>query len=484
MSSRTKNIIILIAGLQIALAIGVLALPTIVDRIPAQYYDRLPKRITDLAGVRPAHIIESTRDEAEIEAEAENLLAELASSTTAVETAPDPTEIPQPTATVEPTAVPEVVVEAASEETAGEPDPTATTPPPTPTIEPTAEPPAELIIPPNSRISGLELEAQEFNNCGPTNLTIVLNYYGDATTQQDAATYLKPNNQDRNVSPWQISDYVNEETGLRSITRSNGTQEMLKAFVAAGYPVVVEKGYDPESANSEGWYGHYLTLFGYSDEAQEYYTMDTFLGPFRQSDVKEGYELEDGMPYSYEYIDYYWEQFNHTFYVVYPPEAEAEIYMILGEELLDDNTMWTAAAQRAQVTLETEPENQFAWFNLGTALTRLGELSGEQTYYENGAVAFDKARSLGLPSRMLWYQHRPYIAYMKTGRYDDMLELADATLIDPGGRNVEETYFYKGHALSFLGDLDGSADAYEQALKLNEFFYPAQFSLDYINSVR
>jgi len=345
-------------------------------------------------------------------------------------------------------------------------------------------PPPELIIPAAARLTGLELEAQEFNNCGPTNLAIVLNYYGDPTTQLEAASYLKPNNQDRNVSPWQISDYVNDETGLRSIARSNGTQEMLKAFVAAGYPVVIEKGYDPEAANAQGWYGHYLTLFGYSDEAEEYYTIDTFLGPFRQSDVKPGYTLEDGMPYSYEYVDYYWEQFNHTFYVVYRPDQEAEVFSIIGEELLDDASMWTSAAARAQATLAEEPENQFAWFNLGTSLTRLGELTGDQSQYENGAVAFDQARALGLPSRMLWYQHRPYIAYMKVGRYDDMIELADATLVDPGGRNVEETYFYKGHALSFQGDFNGSAAAFQQALKLNEFFYPAQFALDYVNSLR
>ena len=75
-------------------------------------------------------------------------------------------------------------------------------------------------------------------------------------------------------------------------------------------------------------------------------------------------------------------------------------------------------------------------------------------------------------------------AYMKTGRYQDMLDLADATLVDPGGRNVEETYFYKGHAQSFLGDLDGAAASFRQSLKLNEFFYPAQFALDYVDSIR
>jgi tetratricopeptide (TPR) repeat protein len=92
-------------------------------------------------------------------------------------------------------------------------------------------------------------------------------------------------------------------------------------------------------------------------------------------------------------------------------------------------------------------------------------------------MAFDQARSLGLPPRKLWYEHRPYLAYMKTGRYEDMIELADAVLSTQGGRNVEETYLYKGHALLFQGDVRGAVEAYRSALELNENFYPAEIAL-------
>jgi predicted negative regulator of RcsB-dependent stress response len=69
---------------------------------------------------------------------------------------------------------------------------------------------------------------------------------------------------------------------------------------------------------------------------------------------------------------------------------------------------------------------------------------------------------------------------MRVGRYQDMLDLADATLSTQGGRNVEETYLYKGHALVFLGDAAGAAAAYRQTLRLNKYFYPAQWALDSI----
>jgi hypothetical protein len=69
---------------------------------------------------------------------------------------------------------------------------------------------------------------------------------------------------------------------------------------------------------------------------------------------------------------------------------------------------------------------------------------------------------------------------MKVGRFEDMLELADATLATQGGQNVEETYLYKGHALAFTGDGAGAVEAYREALRLNENFYPAQWALDSI----
>ena len=84
---------------------------------------------------------------------------------------------------------------------------------------------------------------------------------------------------------------------------------------------------------------------------------------------------------------------------------------------------------------------------------------------------------------MLWYQHMPYLAYWKVGRTQDVLDLADATLAAQGGSNVEETYWYKGHALVAQGDLYGAKAAYQSALAVNKNFYSAQTSLDWVNSV-
>jgi tetratricopeptide (TPR) repeat protein len=140
--------------------------------------------------------------------------------------------------------------------------------------------------------------------------------------------------------------------------------------------------------------------------------------------------------------------------------------------------MWQKVAAVADEETKANPDDAFAWFNLGTALTRMGAETGEAQYYQGGAQAYDRAREIGLPPRMLWYQFEPYLAYMRSDRYQDMIALADATLETQGGRNVEETYLYKGHALSYLGDINGAITNFQQALTVNENFYVAQLAID------
>jgi tetratricopeptide (TPR) repeat protein len=369
----------------------------------------------------------------------------------------------EPTATDEPTAVPtpELVAEATELIL-----PTDT---PEPTAEPTAAPTPEP-LPERVLLEGVGTIQQTFNNCGPANLTQVLQFYQYDITQEQVRLALKPNSEDRNVSPWQIQDYVNESTPYRAIARSNGNMDMLKQFIAAGLPVVVEKGYWLQES---GWWGHYLTLYGYDDALQEFRTQDSYLGPWDGS----------GRPASYDDIEEFWQHFNYTFYVVYEPAQEELVNSILGTEMLDDFTMWQLTAVRAEQETRDDPENPYAWFNLGSAMTHMGEMTGEAQYYQAGAQAFDESREIGLPPRMLWYQFRPYYAYLKVGRLDDVIALADATLATQGGRNVEETYWHKGHALVARGDLAGARTAYQEALAVNPTFGPAQISLDYVLSL-
>ena len=444
MSKRTKILILALVLAQIAVILFLLVVPPLARALPGEMRVRLARvplgetlldfGVTPLPTALPAPANVAVRTDIRI-------------PTVAV-----------PTATVVPTAVSMQIAD-----TAVTPIPTAQpTNTPIPTSTPTVVP-----LPRQARIDGLKIIPQGFNNCGPANLTINLNFYGNATTQAEAAGFLKPNREDRNVSPWQMVDYVNEQTNLRAFVGSGGDLELIKRFLANGLPIVIEKGYE---LPTEGWLGHYLTLFAYDDDKQEFLSLDTNLGPWDGS----------GRVDSYGTVEYYWQQFNYTFFVVYPSEKEALVQELLGPDMLEPSTMWRKAAEQAQAEIDADLENAFAWFNLGPSLTRLGEITGDNAFYENGAAAFDQARIVGVPPRIVWYQFRPYIAYMKVGRFQEMVDLADTTLATQGGRNVEETYLYKGHALAFLGDGPGAVAAYEEALRLNSNFYPAQWALDSI----
>ncbi len=454
MRNLSKALIVLFAVFCVGLAGVLIGYDTLFDVLPPSIAQRLPALEAPAPESLPA-------PSESAQTTSNGALAEIPGieepTEVPTEIPPTATPIPEPTATDEP-----IVVEEAATSTplpTETPVPTEVPPTPTPTVEP---------LPLAFTLDGLANIPQTFNNCGPANLSIVLDYHGDGTTQEVAATALKPNVNDRNVSPWQIDEFVNNQTGMKSIYRSGGTEEMLKRLINAGLPPVVERGIDFN--DGQGWYGHYLTLFGYDDDAQTFNAMNTYAKPW----------APNGEPFGYDDVLSSWQHFNYTFYVVYPEAREAEVFEILGETLIDETAMWENAVEIAREQIRADGTDRFAWFNLGTSLTELGILTGEATFYEGGAAAFDEARKLELPYRMLWYQHRPYMAYFKLGRNQDVIDLANIILETRGGRNVEESYLWLGHALTAVNDARGAGDAYREALSVNANFWPAQIALDYL----
>jgi tetratricopeptide (TPR) repeat protein len=163
--------------------------------------------------------------------------------------------------------------------------------------------------------------------------------------------------------------------------------------------------------------------------------------------------------------------------LVYRPEQENQVREILGPVMVEPLLMWQQAALAAQEQLETEPENAFIWFNLGTNLTELARLTGETGYYQSAAAAFDRAREIGLPFRMLWYQFRPYVAYLAVGRFEDVSVLVNAVLSTSGGLDVEETYLYQGYLRRAMEDVQGAVAAYREAVRLNPGYEAAVMAL-------
>ncbi len=319
----------------------------------------------------------------------------------------------------------------------------------------TSEPPSANVQIQGSGVllTGFTHTFQGWNNCGPATLTTMLSYWNVRVGQDEVAAFTKPEPEDRNVRPDELAAYA-ESVGLRAAWRINGNLDLLKRFLNAGYPVIVEKGFDPEP-DRLGWMGHYLLLIGYSDADETFLAMDSYLGPNK---------IE-----TYAHLDRFWRHFNRLYLVVYPPEQADVVAALIGPDM-DDQTMYNNALYRALQEKDENPGDPFVWFNLGSIYVALGD-------YSAAATAFDLARERGTPWRMLWYQYGPYEAYLHVGgnRLYDVITLADAII-----RNnpySEEAYYYKGLALQAQGEINAARGQFQKAIHYNANFTAAYEAL-------
>lgn len=341
--------------------------------------------------------------------------------------------------------------------------PEATNPPATqaPTLTPEVTATAEPSVARFTRLEGVGFVGQKFNNCGPTNLSLVLDYHGSDFDQLDIAAQIRPEYEDRNVSPHELRDFVLANTDMEAAVFAGADLPMVKRLIAAGLPVIVEKGLLPDEAT--GWMGHYLTLVGFDDVTGVVFTRDTFHGPWE----------EDGR-LSYDDLLADWKAFNNTIVVVYPTGQQGEVDQITRNWRTNPAAMWINAAESAQAAAAANDANPFDWFNLGTSLTQLAKLSDDQSQWQQAAAAYDQARLLTLPPRMLWYQFDPFEAYLAAGRPSDTLALAEATFSTQGGRSVEEVWLYQGLALRAQGDEAGARAAFSRVESLNPLSQTAE----------
>ena len=337
------------------------------------------------------------------------------------------------------------------------PTPLPTYVPPTQALIPTWTPvlvPTRAPLPASARLTNIKYELQGWNNCGPTTMTMALSYYGWSHDQNVAARWMKPNEEDKNVSPWQMVRFVNEQEMLgnvKALYRVGGTTELLKRLLAYDFPVVIEESIQP---SGEGWMGHYVLLIGYDDSQQQFLTYDSYLG----------YNQGEGRPSPYINFDEHWRHFNRVFMVLYTPDRELALREALGE-YTDTTYAYETALEQARTEASRDKEDKWAWFNMGTNYVELGE-------YQNAAISYDQAFQLGMPFRMLWYQFGPYEAFYEVGDYQNVLAMANTTLNTT--KYVEETYYWQGMAYAARGETDNAIERFDTALYYNRNFFPAQ----------
>lgn len=322
----------------------------------------------------------------------------------------------------------------------------SSTPVPAPTPVPSPSPTAAALTPVVDQVSllGVQHAYQLWNNCGPATVAMNLSYYNVYRDQVEAASFLKPDEEDKNVSPEQLVAYARRE-GFAGTIRIGGTIEVLKRLLSNGYPVIVEDWIEPED---KGGIGHYRLFTGYDQATGQFTAQDSYYGPDRLLDVVA--------------FDAGWRVFNRKYIVIYLPQDEARVRALLGDAAKDEQ-MLAHALRVAQTEAQTEPENAFSWFNLGSTYVEMGE-------YELAAHAYDEARRVGLPFRMFWYQVEPFKAYLGAGRYQEVVNLTAATLQSTGPH--EELYYYQSLAYKELGDDTKADKLLTAAFEYNPNFVP------------
>lgn len=330
-------------------------------------------------------------------------------------------------------------------------------------------------LPASVNLTGFKYVDQRnrWNYCGPANLTMALDFVGWGGNRDDIARVIKPGIQDPkldfiqqgrsdvNVMPYELVDFVNDETEYRALSRLGGDIDLAKRLLAADFPFIAEKGYYEEDYTTKvAWLGHYQFVTGYDDVAGELIVQDTW---------------NDGPNFRIAYEDFVsneaWLSFDNIFIVVYQPEREAELLRVLGpyaDDAWASNHAREVAEERVADSIGID--QYFAWFAKGTSHVALFE-------YADAATAFDQAfaiyNELGKddkqrPYRMMWYQTGPYKAYFYTGRYQDVIDLANVTLTETISKpTLEESLYWRAQAKYMIGDTPGAIADYREALRLH-----------------
>jgi hypothetical protein len=210
---------------------------------------------------------------------------------------------------------------------------------------------------------------QSLNNCGPASVVMALSSFGVDVSQETARLPLRGPGILSGMGPQRVSGWVNENFGLRSVWRNNGTNDLLRRLVANGFaPMVTQWMQDPQVSRI----AHWRVVRGYDDAAGTFYVNDPMLGHM--------------VPLSYQWFQNNWQPFSYRYMVIYDPKDEALLKAIVGED-------WNDAKMRRNFYERTKVEayaqdSSAAWLAYGEASYGYGS-------FNEAVAAFERGMSLG-----------------------------------------------------------------------------------------
>ncbi len=213
---------------------------------------------------------------------------------------------------------------------------------------------------------------QSLNNCGPAAVVMALSTFGITESQEEARLALRGTDPNRGMGPGPVDPWVKERFGLRSMYRTNGTNQLMKKLVANGFaPMVTQWMQDPWVSRV----AHWRTVRGYDDARGVFYVNDSMLGR--------------GVPLGYDWFATNWQPFSYRYMVLYRPDDEPRLRTIVGDDWNDSRNrrnFYERARTEALVHATSA-----AWLTFGEAAYQYGQ-------FAEAVGAFEKGIALGSPT--------------------------------------------------------------------------------------
>ncbi len=116
-----------------------------------------------------------------------------------------------------------------------------------------------------------------------------------------------------------MASFVADHTDYNIVVRSGGDIDLVKRLIAAGFPVLIEKGYyEADYTGKIAWMGHYLFVTGYDDASGKFTVQDAYLKP--------GKNMKSDYPTFIEG----WRSSTTSLWWSIPPSARLRSFSLLG----------------------------------------------------------------------------------------------------------------------------------------------------------
>ena len=234
---------------------------------------------------------------------------------------------------------------------------------------------------------------QSLNNCGPAAVVMALSTLGIGESQEVARLALRGPDQNRGMGPTPVDPWVKERFGIRSMSRNNGTNDLMKRLLSNGFaPMVTQWMQDPWVSRISHW----RTVRGYDDARGVFYVNDSMLGR--------------GVPLAYDWFSTNWQPFSYRYMVLYRPEDEPRLRTIIGDD-------WNDSRNRRNFYERARAEAPA--HNTSAAWLTLGEAAYQYGFFAEAVGAFEKGMALGSPTGVFTMRSRYPHALRALGRRAD-----------------------------------------------------------------